>query len=475
MTVERYSKDQISQQDYPVKNDSARRIGRIGGKENFSFLPSQTVWFFSGILFFALLLRLFIAMAYQNSFDTEWYITWARGLQNGFFNAYDGHVGTSHYPLDYPPVYLYCLKLVGMALENPAVADYWPFRMLAIKFFPVLFDMLTIVVVYLIGKKRSEMAGLLAAAMWAMNPSIIFNCAAWGQTDSMMLFFLALVFWAFEDERPVLGAVLFAVSIATKMQCLYFAPVILFWFLRKRAWKELGKALAAGAGALLIIYLPFMIGSRNPLLIFEIYIGGVESYPYINANACNLWGLWDNNLVFDQKSIFGGTMNADGMMVGGFTYSMLGVLLTVGSIALVGFLMLFARRTNLWLDCLLLIQCLFMLTMRQHERYQISVLIFCLVAFLRLFDFRLFGLFLGLTMTTFLNQAVLLSRNHNTSAPWVQSYETIQAVVSVVNLLLFGYSVYLCIQYFTAGKSRGKNGAWSRRKGAEGVPPAEEK
>ncbi len=121
MTVERYSNDQISQQDYPVKNDSARRIGRIGGKENFSFLPSQTVWFFSGILFFALLLRLFIAMAYQNSFDTEWYITWARGLQNGFFNAYDGHVGTSHYPLDYPPVYLYCLKLVGMALENPAV------------------------------------------------------------------------------------------------------------------------------------------------------------------------------------------------------------------------------------------------------------------------------------------------------------------------------------------------------------------
>ena len=57
MTAERYSGKQIPRQGYPIKSRSAKRIGGIGGKENFPFLPSQAGWFFSGILFFALLLR----------------------------------------------------------------------------------------------------------------------------------------------------------------------------------------------------------------------------------------------------------------------------------------------------------------------------------------------------------------------------------------------------------------------------------
>lgn len=85
MTVERYSGDQIPRQDAPIKSSSAKRSGGIGGKENFSLSSGQAIWFFSGILFFALLLRLFIAMAYQNSFDTEWYITWAAGAAEWFF------------------------------------------------------------------------------------------------------------------------------------------------------------------------------------------------------------------------------------------------------------------------------------------------------------------------------------------------------------------------------------------------------
>ena len=61
--------------------------------------------------------------------------------------------------------------------------------MLLIKFWPILFDLLTIAAIYLIFRKRSVFLALCAAAAWAVNPSAIFNCACWGQTDTIMAMF----------------------------------------------------------------------------------------------------------------------------------------------------------------------------------------------------------------------------------------------------------------------------------------------
>ena len=87
------------------------------------------------VMLFALITRLLLAMTYLNSFDTEWYLKWAVDIQNGLLNAYDGHVRD----LDYPPIYLLMLWPVGRLLSIDLLASYQPYRMLLIKFWPILF------------------------------------------------------------------------------------------------------------------------------------------------------------------------------------------------------------------------------------------------------------------------------------------------------------------------------------------------
>ena len=101
------------------------------------------------IAFFAFLLRLVISVSYLNSYDTEWNIMWGVQLGDGFFSAYS-HVNA----LDYPPLYLYPLYIVGKCVKNAGIGGYAPLRMLAIKFFPCLADSLTCVVLYTLASKK---------------------------------------------------------------------------------------------------------------------------------------------------------------------------------------------------------------------------------------------------------------------------------------------------------------------------------
>ena len=397
----------------------------------------------AGILVLAAVLRICIAMLFLGKFDTQVYLGWARGVQDGFFNAYDGHIPN----MDYPPLYLYPLKLIGMLLAIPGVGDYLPYEMLLIKLTPILCDLMTVAVLYFACRRRSVVFGLILASVWAINPASIFNCAVWGQTDTMMIFLIALCLWALDEDRPILGAVLFAVAGLTKLQCLYFGPIVLFYFLRRKDWTMLLKAVGAGLATVAVVFVPFMIGAKSWTLIFDIYLGGYDLFPVINLNAFNFYGLGELNWVTDTLSIFGGSPNGSGQMVGGFTFSMLSTILLLLSLAFVCFLMLKGKRFSVWMGSLMLMQCLFMLTIRQHERYQIVVLILCLMAFLKERDYRLFGLFCGVCVISFFNQALVFAKAFHPADPWVASFNQIQFVFSFFNVLLFFFTVYLCWEY----------------------------
>lgn len=383
---------------------------------------SHLVLFLGTVTVFALLVRTVLSMWYFNSFDTEWYLMWAADLQNGFWNCYDGHVRQ----LDYPPLYLCLLKPVGALLQNETIANYMPYRMLLIKFWPVVFDVLLIPAIYLVFRKHGELQALMAACVWAVNPSAVFNCACWGQTDSIMTLMLLLTFAAFYEKKPLFGTFLFALACLMKMQCLYFAPIVLCWFLRRGAFNRLWKALGIGFGTVIAVFLPFMIASNNYLAIFQVYFGGFGMYPYVNLNAFNLWGIFNLNWVLDSEP-----------MVFGIPYMVFGTLLMLLSFAASMLMNLYARHSNIWLHAALLMQCLFILSTRQHERYQFIVMILLLAAYLTEHDGRLLGLFGGVTLVTFLNQALLLGKNIHQDAPWRGAYETLQSVGSVVNVALF--------------------------------------
>lgn len=417
----------------------------------------QGVQFVVCALGFALLVRVLLAMLYINYFDLEWYREWAIRFGDGFFDGY-ARLTEGKFALDYPPLYLYFLWAIGGLYRALPLMDYPAYDMLAMKIVPILFDCGAALMLYLCCRRDSEITAVLAACLWALNPSAIFNCAGWGQTDGMLAFFLLLAFYTVERGHPLAGSALFAVACLAKITALYFAPVLFFYLLRR--WKLektmlcIGTALLTGVAA----FVPFILGgwplrgAASLLTPFEVYFGGAGKYPYAALNTYNLFGLFNLNWVYDGKALLFGTYNADwDMAVGGISLGLVSTLLLLGSVVLLAFVMLRGRREgSLWVGGFLFMQCLFLLTTRMHERYQFIVLPFAMMAYARLCNGRWLALYGSLTVVTFLNQFMLLMRNNtinDPAAPWAALFNPVQTGMSAVNLLLFTFCVYECCRF----------------------------
>lgn len=403
------------------------------------------MWLFTLIFLFgfAALLRLLVGIAYVNTYDTFWYRAWATSLPDGLFDVY---TRAEEISLDYPPLYLIPLYFVGQLyrLVGGTGANIYT-QMLLLKFFPILFDFLCGVFLYRVcSKKFGQKVGLVSAVAWLFNPSMFFNSTLWGQTDSIMCFLLLLAFWYVAEERPVLGAVLFAIAGLTKYQSLMFTPVFLLELLWRCAfgWKKILTAIGAAAVTVAAVFLPFMIGSENPLLFFDVYLGGAGKYPYCSLYCFNFYGM----MGLDWSS---GTKDTESL-IGGFTYQMFGNAMVAAAVILLIVLYIRSCRRNCWVGGLFLMQCIFMFMTRMHERYQIVVLPFALMAFLTTRK-RRFGIsFTALTVMTALNQfMVLLFYVGDWTTPWEARFDDlVLPLMSAVNFLLFLYTAWACIAYF---------------------------
>lgn len=383
------------------------------------------------IVLFSLCFRLFVGYTYLHRFDLNYYILWSQGVHNGFFNAYE-HIAS----LDYPPMWLFPMYIVGFFTTNPAIQAAEPYFILALKIFQILFDVAIISLIYVVLRKKNQVFALLLAASWAINPATIVNSSFWGQTDSVMIFLLLVSFWLLEERRMVAAMVWFCIACLTKFQCLYFAPVILLYlFFSKYDVKTIIKAIGAGVAVVLGVFLPFMINS-GILLPFEVYFGGHGQYKEATLNAFNLYGLFGLNRKSDVQPL-----------LGPITLNHISLFITLLILAIVVYLYFKAPKKSSWLLCFVLMQSIFMLTSRMHERYQIPVLIFCLVAIVYHKSSRLFGVYILQTVMVFINEGLLfLKATHGYSVPWLEQYPQIMVVFSGINLIVYCFTMYVAVK-----------------------------
>lgn len=394
------------------------------------------------ITFSAFFVRLVIAVLYENNYDTQWNLMWATDLRNGLFNAYDGHVRQ----LDYPPLYLFALKLVGTFTKSEAVSGFAPLRMLAIKFFPVLCDSLTCFVLYLLGEKKSGAQGILCCVFWALDPAAVFNCAFWGQTDCVMLLFLLVCFTLLLQKRKTAAAIVYALCVLLKFQTVYFAPVVLLELIRqyggfrsKKAYLSAAKDVFAAVGVWVLVWIPFCIGANNALLPLDVYLGGADTYPYICLNADNVFGLFNLNWT-DETTLS----------------KVLSYTAVVGVYAVITAAYVRFPRFRAEAAALLAADGIFMLTTRQHERYQIAALIFFAILLARRFDVRILALASAQALLVLLNQSrVLALVNH--AGDWAEHINTFQTVNSVLNIALFVLTVLMILK-ITLGEGEKNDG-----------------
>ncbi len=393
------------------------------------------------ITVFAFVMRLCAAAFYENDYDTAWNLQWASDLQNGFFNAYDGHV----WRLDYPPLYLYVLKIVGLIAKSPAVSGFAPFRMLAIKLVPVLCDSLICLVLYFFGRPKSELLGIILCALWAVNPAALFNCGFWGQTDCVLLLFVLLVFLLLLRGRHTAACVVYAFSLLLKFQAAYLAPVLLFELVRsaggfncKKAWLSAIKNVGIAIAVWVAMWVPFMIGAKNILLPIDVYLKGADAYPYINLNADNLYGIWGLNW---QEE-------------GSFAVLSTVALLTLCGLLLAAYIML--PKMHVLSAAFIFTNGVFMLTTRQHERYQMLALLLLLLVYSELRDRRILYSFCAQAVIVFANQARILALvNHG--GEWANSIGAMQTFNSLMNVTLFVYVTLVIMRHSVVPKLEAQN------------------
>ncbi len=383
------------------------------------------------LIVFSLCIRLLAGYTYLHRFDLNYYIAWSTGVHNGLFDAYE-HISS----LDYPPMWLFPMYIVGFFTTNPAVQAAEPYYILALKIFQIIFDVAIIPMIYFVVRKKSQIVGILLAATWAVNPAAILNSSYWGQTDSVMIFLLLISFWLLEERKMVSAMVWYCIACLTKFQCLYFAPVLLLYlFCSKYSVKTIIKAICAGAATVLAVFFPFMLHS-GVLLPFKVYFGGHNQYTEATLNAFNIYGMFGLNRTSDVEPLLGGI---------NLNHISLAIILII--VCFVVYLYFKAPQKSSWLLCFVLMQSIFMLTTRMHERYQIPVLIFSLVAVACYGSYRLFGVYILQSVMVFANESLLLLRNtHGYAVPWTGYYQQIVVILSAVNLLLYCYTVYIAVK-----------------------------
>jgi len=325
---------------------------------------------------------------------------------------------------DYPPFNIYFFWVFGLLAKSLALFGTSLFTYV-MKLPANFFDMATTFLIFAFVRKRLDFKmALLATALYAFNPAVIFNAAVWGQFDAIYTFFLVLSLMLALASKPKLSAVTFALGILTKPQSVALLPLIAFLIFKKHELRRFLISLAAAIATVFVVIIPFEWS--NPVtFLADIYVGAYGGYAYTSVNAFNLWalgGLWmpETPVLFAIGWILFGALAAFVLYVLHKRFGASGELLVLFS----AFILFFG---------------FFMLPTRIHERYVFPALSVLALMFPFLKKTRLiYGFLSG---TCLVNQAYVLHFLNNNQ--YIQSGDLVALTVTLINLAVFIYALML--------------------------------
>jgi dolichyl-phosphate-mannose-protein mannosyltransferase len=265
--------------------------------------------------------------------DPVLFAAWAGQMQQGTWaDAYvqTGEETTFHAPSNYPPGWLYvwrgCAAVFTLATGrtlNETVLEQLvrdPAGPLARTFFvvfktpAVVVDLLTGAALYLLLRRRvAWKTAAVVAALYLLQPGVIYNSARWGQVDAGHTLLMVLALELAARRRYVWTSVAAAAALLFKFQAVLLAPVWAIALvlgddrdatatrsmsLRMRLRRidtgararRIGLAVTAAVLVVAAGVLPF-IATGGASGVWHAYGGAVGTWPGLTANAFNLWGV----------------------------------------------------------------------------------------------------------------------------------------------------------------------------------------
>jgi Gpi18-like mannosyltransferase len=388
---------------------------------NFSF-EKREVLALAALLFIAFMVRFaFFSNQGYAAIDTRDFMAWFQTAAD-----YGPRAFYTRTWCDYPPFNIYFFWVFGLLAKSLSLFGTSLFTYV-MKLPSNLFDMATAFLIFAFVRKRLDFKmALLATALYAFNPAVIFNTAVWGQFDAIYTFFLVLSLMLALASKPELSAVTFTLGILTKPQGIALAPLIAFLILKKYRLqgRRLLTSLIAVAATVFVVIIPFEWS--NPVtFLANIYFGAYGGYAYTSVNAFNLWaigGLWilETPVFFATGWILFGALAAFVLYVLHKRFSASGELLVLFSAVILFF-------------------GFFMLPTRIHERYLFPALSVLALMFPFLKKTRpIYGV---LSATCLVNQAYVLQFLNNNQ--FIQSGDPVALTVTLINLMTFLYVLVL--------------------------------
>ncbi len=356
---------------------------------------------------------------------------------------------------DYPPGYFYVLWIVGhvYALLSPHgnldVLKY------LVKLPAVLMDLADAALLFAIVRRfLGERWALGVAALFVLNPAIVFISAAWGQVDSVSagLALLGIFLLLRSDDAQsvragateiVLAWLALAYSLLIKPQAAILIPLFLvFAFVSPGHRRMRGVGTAAGIVAAILFVLALTLPfhpTGNPVdafgWLYQKYDFGKNVYAYNSVNAFNLW------------SIVHPFWTSDSQQIGPWPQYFWGVLLVAAATVLTLVRYAQSRTQQAFIEsAALLTLAFYMLSTRMHERYIYDGMLFTMAAIP--FALRYLWSSVIFSFTLFVNLLYSLTylsvvTNHTPGVNATDMWPALTHPLSLLNVATFFYLGYV--------------------------------
>jgi len=348
----------------------------------------------------------------------------------GLTKAYDYETNYKR-AVHYPPGWKYILGGLALLSETNILATH-------LKILAIISDLLTgLLIFYIISRKNKLKTALLASSFYLFNPSIIFISAVWTQWDALYTLLVLLSLFLITKDKPGISLVVLTLGLLLKMQTIIFFPLVIFLIYKKYKFKKLILSLVYAGSTFILISLPFILSGKVSRILEVTIEKGQTAYPYISASAFNIW--WIPTLVK-------GRLNDYGLIFNLISYKLLGLILfSLSYLFILYFLHKKSDSASIWLATAFIALIFFMLPTEIHERYLFPF--FALMSIIWLTRKKLWPLYIGLSLTFFINLVCFIS-------PLAPPYElqniqnfliSISEVMTVINIALFIYMVVILV------------------------------
>lgn len=335
---------------------------------------------------------------------------------------------------DYPPGYMLVLWVVAAIRHVVGIETGSTTGIFLLKLFPILCDLGTGCLIYMMAKKRfSEGVSLTLSAIYILNPVIILNSSVWGQVDGVFTLAVMATCYLCMEKKRIPAYFVFCVGVLMKPQTLIFAPILIFTiieqvFLKDFDKKKMIRDLIGGVSAIGVMFLlaaPFGLEK-----VISQYMDTLGSYEYCTVNAYNFWMILGKNWA-SQSDKF--------LFVECRTWGTIAIFAAVGLSAWI-FFRLKEDKAKYFLSMAALVSIMFLFSVRMHERYLFPVIVLVLAGFILKPTKELFYAFIGFTAVQFLNVSHVYYYFVEFETTGPEGY--IMGATASATIFMFGYLLY---------------------------------